>query len=411
MAFKRSGLFWLLIIFFFWLVASRISEIQQLAQTLAQGQWQWVLVAFLLAIAYFIARTAVYQSAFSTVEVESSLRGLLPLLFSSLFVNVAVPSLGASGMSLFVDDASKRGQSPARTAAGVLLFQIIDLASFALVLVVGFVYLLVQRDLHAYQIIGAMVLAFLILIQVGVLLLGLWRPGRLLVLFSAVQRAVNGLAGRLRRRPFLGEEWARVTADEFSEASGAIAAHPYRLGRALGLALAAQGLQFACLLALFVAFRQPLGLGALVAGFAVGVLFWIISITPQGIGVVEGVMTLVYTSLGVPALKAALITLAFRGLSFWLPLGVGFLTLRGLKSFRRETPSPADPRSVLAAMTLASLAGVAGIYTETTQALPRLLPWAAELLANMGVRHGGYLAAALSGVTLLMLAGDLIKRD
>ena len=69
----------------------------------------------------------------------------------------------------------------------------------------------------------------------------------------------------------------------------------------------------------------------LVAGYAMGVLFWIISITPQGIGVVEGMMTLTFASLGVPIESATVISLAFRGLTFWLPLGIGFILLRRLK--------------------------------------------------------------------------------
>lgn len=62
-------------------------------------------------------------------------------------------------------------------------------------------------------------------------------------------------------------------------------------------------------------------------------VFYVVSITPGGIGVVEGVIALVYTSLGVPADKAAVITIAFRGLSFWLPMLVGFILIRKTHSF------------------------------------------------------------------------------
>jgi uncharacterized membrane protein YbhN (UPF0104 family) len=47
-------------------------------------------------------------------------------------------------------------------------------------------------------------------------------------------------------------------------------------------------------------------------------------------------MTLVYASLGVPASTATVISLAFRGLSFWLPLVVGFVLVRQVKSFRPD---------------------------------------------------------------------------
>jgi uncharacterized membrane protein YbhN (UPF0104 family) len=71
-------------------------------------------------------------------------------------------------------------------------------------------------------------------------------------------------------------------------------------------------------------------------------LFWMVSITPQGIGMVEGAMVLVCTSLGVPAAEATAITLAFRGLSLWLPLLVGFFLLRRLRTFRSDVPAPTD---------------------------------------------------------------------
>lgn len=45
---KRRWLFWLLIIAFVWIVLSRLTEIEKLAETLVQGQWEWVLAAAML---------------------------------------------------------------------------------------------------------------------------------------------------------------------------------------------------------------------------------------------------------------------------------------------------------------------------------------------------------------------------
>jgi uncharacterized membrane protein YbhN (UPF0104 family) len=84
---------------------------------------------------------------------------------------------------------------------------------------------------------------------------------------------------------------------------------------------------------LFLAFHQTIELGPLVAGYAMGILFWNVSPVPQGIGVVEGVMALVYASLGIHRTMAVLVVLAFRGLNFWLPMLVGFFLLRRVKIF------------------------------------------------------------------------------
>jgi hypothetical protein len=45
----------ILFIAFVWLIVSRINQVQKLAQTLEQGQWQWVLAAALLQVIYYLA--------------------------------------------------------------------------------------------------------------------------------------------------------------------------------------------------------------------------------------------------------------------------------------------------------------------------------------------------------------------
>jgi len=48
------------------------------------------------------------------------------------------------------------------------------------------------------------------------------------------------------------------------------------------------------------------------------------------LGPVEGIMFLTYSALGVMPEAATLVTLVYRGLSFWLPFVTGFAALRRL---------------------------------------------------------------------------------
>ena len=89
----------------------------------------------------------------------------------------------------------------------------------------------------------------------------------------------------------------------------------------------------ASLYAIFLAFRQPIALGPLVAGFSIGVVFWVITIIPHGVAAVEGMMMLVFTSLGITGTRAAAITLVFRCVNYWLPLVIGFFFLRQVRAF------------------------------------------------------------------------------
>src|SRR4030042_562132 len=115
---KRRWIFWILVVLFVWVVISRMSEIKKLAETLLGGQWQWVAMAALSQVVYFIIYTAFYQSAFLMMGMKSRLSELLPVTCASNFVNVAAPSGGASGGALFVDDAAKRDQWATRATVG-----------------------------------------------------------------------------------------------------------------------------------------------------------------------------------------------------------------------------------------------------------------------------------------------------
>jgi uncharacterized protein (TIRG00374 family) len=82
------------------------------------------------------------------------------------------------------------------------------------------------------------------------------------------------------------------------------------------------------LLCCFLAFEVPFSPGTIIGGFAISYLFLIVSVTPAGIGVVEGVMPLALSSLNVPWSQAVIITLAYRGITFWYPMGVGAIAFR-----------------------------------------------------------------------------------
>jgi phosphatidylglycerol lysyltransferase len=406
---KRRWLFWLLVILFVWVVVSRLTEIKKLAETLMGGQWQWVAVAALLQVAYYIVYTGLYQSAFLTVGVESRLGELLPVTFSSIFVNVAAPSGGASGIALFVDDAARRGQSAARATVGTLLVLVADFSAFLLILLAGVVYLFTHHDLKIYESLAAVILLGVIGSLTAMLLLGLWRPEWLRRLLSWVQRLVNRFARLVRRPDFLDENWVEKNAAEFTEASIAIAAQPGHLGWTVFIALAAHLIDLSTLFVLFLAFHQPVHFGVLVAGYSMGILFWIIAITPQGIGVVEGMMTLVFASLGVPIDRATIIALAFRGLTFWLPLGIGFLLLRRMKAFSTEESARTEVWSVRLIALLTGVMGIIDVLSGLTPSLHDRLK-ILEQYSPFGVSIGSHLTSVLAGFALLLLANGLWRR-
>lgn len=406
---NRRWILLVLAVLFLWVVVSRVAELKQLEKILAGSQWNWVLAAILSQIVYYILFAGSYQAAFYTVGIPTRTRDLVPVTLGSLFVNVVVPAGGAGGAALFAEDLVKRGKPAARVATGVLLQLIADFSAFTLLLIPSLTYLFIEHDLKAYEVVTAVILLLMTVGLTGILLLGIWKPEWLHRLFSWSQNTANWLSGRLNRSLALADDWAQKNAEEFNQAAAAVASHLPRLMRTVGVALLAHILDITTLYLLFRAFNQTIGLGALVAGYAIGILFWIVSITPQGIGVVEGVMTLTFTSLGIPGVVAATVALSFRGLTFWLPMLLGFFAVQRMRTLGENQHTLTEVWGVRFAAVLVALMGVINVLSAVTPSQANRLKLL-EQYSPLQMQRGGHLTAALGGFALLMLARGLWRR-
>jgi uncharacterized protein (TIRG00374 family) len=324
---KRHWLLWIGLIIFMWAIITHFMEIETVTKTLAQGEWHLLLGAGILQLSYYIVFTLLYQAAFSTVGIKARVSDLFPVTFASLFANL-VPSGGTSGAALFIYAVARHGQSAARATAGSVLVQVADYSTFIPILSTGLVYLFYQHDLKFYEVIATILLLLVIIGLSCILLLGLWKPVHLRRLLTWVQSTGNRISARFNHLPSLPDDWAERNTLDFTSAATAMISHPGRLSYTVALAFVSHLINISSLYFVFLAFYHPMGMGTLVAGYAMGFLFAGVAIIPQGVGVVEGGMTLVFASLGIPVNTALVIVLAFRGLSFWIPMGAGFFLLQ-----------------------------------------------------------------------------------
>jgi uncharacterized protein (TIRG00374 family) len=313
------------------LLWSRFAEIDLLLKTLRGGQPIWVLCALAMQIVYQVFFSGVFWSAFDTVSVRSRLIDLIPLIFASIFVNSTVTSGGAAGTVLFVDDARRRGESTPRATAGTILVMAADYMAFALLLTMGLVVLIREHDLTKLEGFSALVMYLIILGVCALFSAGLWAPTMLRHGLEMVEKAVLWVGHRLHRPGLLGDNWAERNAIELTTAAITMSRRPRLLVRTVVIALLANIANLSSLFLLFWAFHQPITISTVIVLYAMTVLFWIVSPTPNGIGVVETVMPVIYASVGLSLEAGTIINLAFRGISFWSPLLVGFLLMRRLR--------------------------------------------------------------------------------
>lgn len=332
----RRLIYWALAVAFAFFVITRLTEIKQVLDTLSQGRWWLIGIAAVLQLAASLTYTLLYREAFQAVSVKTSYKELVLVYFASIFVNIMAPVSGAGGVALFADNASRHKQSSARAAMGALLPPIATFSSFIVILVIALLLLDSKGRLYSYELIAAIILLVIMLIIASIIFMSLKYPERLSNILNWLQRAGNKVVGLFKIRTRFNKSWVTEHVEDFNDAAHAIIARPKTIFVLLLMALVLHGLEIAMLASLWLAYQLPFALSNILIGYTIATLFWVVSFTPQGIGVVEAIMPLVLVSLGTDSAKATVVTLAYRGLSFWLPLAIGAVAVRRIKSFRNN---------------------------------------------------------------------------
>ncbi len=313
-------------------IISRFTELQEVLLVLQKGNWIWLGAAFVLLIGWIFVTAATFKSLFSLVGVDKPLFQILRLFLAVNFINLVAPSGGMSGVVVFYSDAQKNGHSTARIMVGSALFLIFDYCGLLTIIFFGLIILAFYQVLWAFEIFAFLIFLLFISSMILVVYLASRSQERLTRLLLKVTRFVNRYSGYLLKINPVNEERVVRFAAEISEGVKAVQNLRHAWLHPAGLTILNKVLLVAILGMMFLAFGTPVTPGQLIAGFSIAYLFVIISPTPAGIGIVEGLLTLSLSSLAVPVEAAAVITLSFRGYTFWLPFLFGMISFRSLHS-------------------------------------------------------------------------------
>lgn len=309
---------------------SRFTEIQNVVATLQRGVIWFILAGILIEAIWYINCAASYRYIYQSLGMEEKLSRLLLLSIGAYFVNVVAPTVGMSGIAVFVGDANQRNHSSAKVTVAGALYVLFDYVGFLFVLLLGLAVLARRNKLGWPEISASVILVIIALFLTVLLYLGAKSATLLGKVLSWLAQKVNKIAKPFIHREYLSEERAVSFAQEAAEGIKALRFNPKNWIRPLLLALSNKALLISILMMVFLAFKVPFSAGTIIAGFSIGYLFLIVSPTPSGIGVVEGVLTLTLASLRVALEDAAVVVLAYRGITFWLPLLVGIGAFRFL---------------------------------------------------------------------------------
>jgi len=326
----RKFIFILVIFLAAALVYLSLGEIESILQTLRKGNLWFVLLAILLQSGWFLLAGLTYHALYHTLDMDGTIQEMTLLSAAANFVNVIAPTAGMGGVAVFISNARRNGQSPGKVTVINMLFVFLDYIAFLCVLTLGLIVLVRRNHLDATEITASMIILGIALALGFTLYLGSRSSEALGNTLAWLARLVNRIVRPFIHRDYLKESRAHKFAAELA-ADLQMLPQKYRsLIKPLLFALANKILLMFILAASFLSFGIPFTTGTIIGGFSIAYLFLIVSPTPSGIGIVEGIMPLALTSLNVPWSEAIIVTLAYRGVTFWFPLGVGALAFRSL---------------------------------------------------------------------------------
>ncbi|MEI7792194.1 MAG: lysylphosphatidylglycerol synthase transmembrane domain-containing protein [Candidatus Berkelbacteria bacterium] len=309
-------------IFFFVVIVAAIfygfkhfGETADVVKALIHGDWRWVSLALIIQISYFPFYAKYLKVCFDYFQLGYSQKRLMQVFLATKFTNIVFPLATVGQVALFTAEAKREGDSGTSATFAAGLAMIVDVISFWIVSLVPILILEKNHILKPYYLYAFLILSFAVVILTVFILLYFKNKKFAKVAFGFFSRNMNKFGTSLEK------EEVPIMAGKLR----------HYLPKLLGYSIFLQIMNISTLFLLYLAFGQTLYLSNVVTSYTIGMLFTIVSITPQGAGFAEAAMVLAMVASGMPLSNAILITAAFRGLQIALPFFVGFVYFQKLK--------------------------------------------------------------------------------
>ncbi|MHB8294725.1 MAG: lysylphosphatidylglycerol synthase transmembrane domain-containing protein [Acidimicrobiales bacterium] len=322
----------------FFVILGHRGELSGATFYLERTSWSWVLVgAALEALSFF---------AFMSMQRELLVAGQVPLRRSSIMavtlagnsIANSLPAGTAFGAAYTFRQFEQRGAGAAVALWTVLATNLLASSSLGLLALGG---LLVAGPVGSVPGVLGVVIGLLVAVGVVTFLL---HHGGLVRQRGLVGKAAIGVLGVTRRFTGWPRDDPRAMVERFLEAAATIRPGWRRTGAGAAWGLGNWVFDCACLATSFRAVGAGVPWQGLLIAYTAGQLAATLPITPGGLGVVEGSLTIALVAYGGGDTSTVAAVLIYRLLSFWLVLALGWLAWIAIAArARRSRPAMLKP--------------------------------------------------------------------
>jgi hypothetical protein len=302
-----------LVVFALWALSSKTSELEGFHTAFQHFDWWWVAPAVIVEIASYFCFAAMQFELLMAGQLRAPWRPLVKLTFASQAITNSLP-IGNAVASVYGFRWFRRFGADNTLAVWALAGTLVAATvSLSLLAIVGLG--VAAQEGASLDLVPVLIGTFLVTLGIGSLFV-YERPLHA-VLSWAVKLSV-AVTGRPR-----GDTVELI--DRITAWMTAVRLSWTQIGRIITWGVLNWVLDCACFAMMFLALGAPIPWKGLLLAYGAGQLAASLPITPGGLGVVEGSITVALVAFGGPEATTAYAVLLYRLISFWMILVVGWL--------------------------------------------------------------------------------------
>lgn len=312
-----------------WALLGRRGELSGASGYLDHIHWPWLTLAVLAEAGSLAAFALVQQRLLAAAEVDSSLAQMMSITLAETAIANSMPA-GPVVSSVFAFNQYRR-RGADEGVAGWTLAAVFVAASVTLALVAAVGVGIAGAEGSGLDLVGVTVGVLIAALAMGVVFVQRRALAWLL-------RAMLRITRRVLRWP-RGDLGAHV--DRLVARLTAVTLSARAIGGVTWWGIANWILDCGCLALSFLAVGVGVPWKGLLLAYGAGQLAVNLPVTPGGLGVVEGSLTIALVAFGGAETSTVAAVLLYRIITFWAELPVGWATWGALAVIARRNPIPA----------------------------------------------------------------------
>jgi putative heme transporter len=313
----------------FYQLSEEKGELAEATSALSHLHWGWVVVAALAEAASIVALASLQRRLLAAGRACIPLGPMTAITFAANAIANSIPAGSVIATVFSFRQFRRRGADSAIAGWSVVATFVVE--SVALAVVAGIGAVVAGAEGASLDLVGVIVTVLLLALAAGAVFV---EERALAWTVSALVRLSRRLIGRPRDKLV-----ARI--DAIIVRLTAVHLSPGQVAGALSWGLANWLLDCGCLAISFLAVAAAVPWKGLLLAYGAGQLAANLPITPGGLGVVEGSLTIAIVAYGGAEASTVAAVLLYRILSFWLTVPLGWGTWAWLARSARRRPVPA----------------------------------------------------------------------